>query len=191
MPLVLGLRWWQSVGKMDYPRLETPRLLLREFILSDAPSVQKLAGDPAVAATTANVPHPYLDGMAESWITTHSQLFSERKSLVLALEKKSSHELIGCISIAITGAEAEMGYWVGQDFWNSGYCTEAARALLQFAFETLQLEKVSAHYLARNPGSGRVMEKVGMTEVARFTTDVRGTGNFEEKVGYTILWKDF
>ena len=176
---------------VTYPKLETPRLVLRQFTQADAGSVQKLAGDPAVAATTATVPHPYLDGMAETWIATHSSLFSQQKSLVLALEKKSTQELVGCISLAISGNEAEMGYWVGQDYWNSGFCTEAAGALLKFAFESLNLQKIFAHYLARNPGSGRVMEKIGMTEVARFTTDVRGTGNFEEKVGYSILKKDF
>ncbi len=49
-------------------RLVTSRLLLRPFTLDDAPSVQRLAGDVAVADTTDRVPHPYEDGMAEAWI---------------------------------------------------------------------------------------------------------------------------
>lgn len=53
------------------PTLKTDRLILHPFVLSDATVVQQLAGSRNVADTTLFVPHPYLDGMAESWIAAH------------------------------------------------------------------------------------------------------------------------
>ena len=63
------------------PELRTPRLLLRAFILADAPAVQRLAGDQAIASTTLNIPHPYPDGAAEAWIATHAAAFERLESL--------------------------------------------------------------------------------------------------------------
>jgi hypothetical protein len=58
-------------GMRQQPTLETPRLVLRPFTLEDAPAVQRLAGAKEVAATMLAVPHPYEDGIAEQWISTH------------------------------------------------------------------------------------------------------------------------
>jgi len=57
------------------PVLEAPQLVLRPFTLGDAPAVQRLAGEREIAATTANIPHPYEDGVAEQWISGHQAAF--------------------------------------------------------------------------------------------------------------------
>ena len=54
-------------------QLETERLLLRPFELSDAPNVREMAGDKVIADTTLNIPHPYEKGMAEEWILHRSR----------------------------------------------------------------------------------------------------------------------
>ena len=70
---------------------------------------------------------------------------------------------MGFVSLDGAANEAEMGYWVAYEHWGKGYASEAAGALLEFAFDTLALNRVTACHIVRNPGSGRVMEKLGMT----------------------------
>ena len=70
---------------MTFPVLESERLLLRGFIPSDADAVQQLAGAFEIADTTMNIPHPYEDGMAESWIEHHPTAYKQGVSVPLAI----------------------------------------------------------------------------------------------------------
>ena len=143
--------------------IETERLLLKPFILDDAKSVQELAGNYNVAKTTSNIPHPYKNGMAEEWIMTHSPAWEEKSSVTYAIFSKLTNNLIGAIGlVGIKGTKGGMGYWIGEPYWNQGYCTEATKAFLDFCFNTMKLESVEAEHLVSNPASGRVMEKAGM-----------------------------
>jgi RimJ/RimL family protein N-acetyltransferase len=145
------------------PTLTTDRLVLRPFLLSDAATVQRLAGDRAVADTTLSIPHPYVDGMAEQWIATHEGAWTRHEMATLAITEPEAG-LVGAISLRIelSHRRAEMGYWIGAPYWGLGYATEAARAMLAFGFEKLSLQRVYAHHFTRNPSSGRVMAKAGM-----------------------------
>lgn len=148
----------------EYPRIQTERLLLRDFTQTDAPEVQRLAGERVIAATTAAIPHPYEDGMAEEWIGSHEERFREGKSVPFAITLRSDGSLLGAIGLTIHRQHdtAEMGYWVGKPYWNRGYCTEAARAVLRFGYEELGLHRIYAYCFASNPASGCVLEKIGM-----------------------------
>src|SRR6185437_4496868 len=112
----------------------TTRLILRPFQLSDAATVQRLAGHPKVAATTALIPHPYLDGLAEEWIGKHIGWFARGAALTLAIALKPSGELIGWISLGVSkdNSRAELGYWLGVEHWNKGYCSEAAKEIVRY-----------------------------------------------------------
>lgn len=145
------------------PTLRTSRLVLRPFLLSDAATVQRLAGDRAVADTTLSIPHPYSDGMAEQWIATHEGAWTRHEMATLAITEPEAG-LVGAISLRIELAHrrAEMGYWIGTPYWGLGYATEAARAMVTFGFDKLKLQRIYAHHFVRNPASGRVMAKVGM-----------------------------
>ena len=57
---------------------------------------------------------------------------------------------------------AEVGFWLGEQFWNMGLMTEALKSILKFGFKVLELHKIDAHHLVNNIGSGRTMEKNGM-----------------------------
>lgn len=131
--------------------------------MADAADVQRLAGDPRVSATALDLPHPFEDGMAEAWIGTHSEQFESGALAAFAITSRESGALYGAAGLMIDPAHrrAELGYWLGADFWGSGFATEAARAVVRYGFEDLRLNRIHANHLVRNPGSGRVLEKVG------------------------------
>jgi RimJ/RimL family protein N-acetyltransferase len=171
-------------------RLTSERLILRPFALSDAPDVQRLAGAFAIADTTRVVPHPYLDGMAENWIATHEPPSDVALQLELATVEKETHALVGAVSLVAIShqdSRAEMGYWIGECYWGKGYCTEAARVLLDHAFGHLALNRVCARYLKRNGASGRVLEKIGMREEGCLRQENKKWDTFEDVVVCGIL----
>ena len=83
----------------ELPRLKTERLLLRPFTLADAKDVQRLAGDRDIASTTASIPHPYDDGVAEQWIAMHQQRFEEGTWLNLAITCDPEGALVSTLAI--------------------------------------------------------------------------------------------
>jgi RimJ/RimL family protein N-acetyltransferase len=174
------------------PNLETERLVLRPFRTADADDVQRLAGDRAVADTTLNIPHPYENGMAEKWISNHRDWFESGEQAVYAVTLRSGATLIGAIGLRIHPEDqrAELGYWIGKAYWGQGYCTEAARALIAFGFERLGLNRIYAHHFARNPASGRVMQKIGMTHEGHLRQQVKKWDAFEDLELYGILKAD-
>ena len=146
-----------------FPRLETERLILRALTLADAPRLQQLAGEREIAANTMNIPHPYPDGAAEEWITSVAETFAAGTGANFAVTLRESGELIGGCGLVIKEIHqrAELGYWIGKPYWGHGYATEAARAVIGYAFSR-GLNRVFAEHYATNPASGRVLQKLGM-----------------------------
>jgi RimJ/RimL family protein N-acetyltransferase len=171
------------------PTLETQRLTLRAFTRADAPIVQRLAGDRAIADTTLNIPHPYGNGVAESWIASHDALRAQGSRVTFAVVRRSDDVLVGAITLTLHPERhrAELGYWIGRPYWGNGFATEAARAIVAYGFAALGLHRVHASHLARNPASGRVMQKIGMTREGTLRSHVRKWGVFEDIVIYGIL----
>ena len=177
------------------PHIQTDRLLLRAFAPADAAVVQRLAGAWAIADTTRSIPHPYPEGAAEAWIRSHQQGFTSGAVHCFAITIQASDELLGAVSLMNPVPEAalmEIGYWIGVDYWNGGYCTEAARAAVDYGFTVLGLNRIHGHCLKRNPASGRVMEKLGMTREGCLRQHIRKWDTLEDVVIYGILrseWK--
>lgn len=171
------------------PTLSGARLVLRPFTAADAPAVQALAGAPEVASTTLTIPHPYEDGVAEAWIESHAPGYAAGTQATFAIVERAAQELVGATGLAIkpAHARAELGYWIGVPFWNRGYATEAAAMILRFGFEELGLHRIHAQHFVRNPSSGRVMQKLGMSYEGRLRQHLRRWGVFEDVEQYGIL----
>jgi [ribosomal protein S5]-alanine N-acetyltransferase len=176
-------------GASAQPTLSSLRFDLRPFTLADAPAVQTLAGAREVAATTLSIPHPYEDGLAEEWIRTHAPGFAAGVLMNWAIVERSTRRLLGAIGLNIQAAHerAELGYWIGVPFWNRGYATDASAVLLEFGFGELRLNRIHAHFFARNPASGRVLQKLGMEHEGRLRQHIRKWGVFEDIEMYGIL----
>ncbi|MDD9974338.1 MAG: GNAT family N-acetyltransferase [Candidatus Poribacteria bacterium] len=175
------------------PPLLTERLLLRSLTLEDAADVQRLAGDRDVAATLSNMPHPYEDGMAEEWMRACSDKFEKDEALNFAITLKIDKNLIGGMELRLDqkNENAELGYWIGKPYWNCGYATEAAGAVVAYGFEVLKLNRIHAKHFKRNPASGRVLEKIGMRYEGCFRQHIKKWDNFEDLMGYGMLKADF
>jgi len=84
-----------------------------------------------------------------------------------------------------------LGFWIGTDYWSQGYATEAGRAVIRFAFEQLNLNRVHAHHMVRNPASGRVLEKLGMKREGVLRQRLKKWGVFEDVVVMAILREEW
>ena len=178
----------------EQPILETARLFLRPFALTDAPAVQSLAGAAEVADTTLNLPHPYEDGIAEQWISGHRERFDSGSAVIYAITRRADERLLGVISLMDISARhrrAELGYWLGAPFWSQGYTTEAAAALVRYGFSELGLHKIIAAHFTRNPASGRVMQKIGMIGEGLQRQHVCKNDTFEDHAIYGLLAEEW
>lgn len=138
------------------PVLKTARLVLRAPVRSDVPAMAALAGDRRVAENTARIPHPYsaADGLAA--IAAINQTGGET---VFAIELDG--ELIGLCGLDPRPDGGELGYWLGVPFWGRGYATEAAHAVIDYAFVELGHDVLQSGARVSNPASRRVLEKCG------------------------------
>lgn len=144
-----------------YPSIKTERLKLRKFELSDAKEVQRMAGDRDVARNTLNMPYPYIDGLAEQWITSLESDYLNERLIVFAITLADTGTLIGAVGLTLKKEHkiAELGYWIGKEYWNKGYGTEAVKAIIKFGFYDQKLHKIFANYFANNPASGELWRR--------------------------------
>lgn len=174
---------------VQIPRIETQRLILRPFLPEDAEVVQILAGHEEIARNTLAMPFPYLDGMAEAWIATHAHDYIDGKSVIWAITLKDTDLLIGAIglSLQIQFLLAELGYWVGLEYWNQGYCTEAVKAVIDYGLNTMNLHKITASHFGNNPSSGKVMQKAGMEYEGTLKSHMLHWNEYKDLIFYGII----
>ncbi|MEQ8764202.1 MAG: GNAT family N-acetyltransferase [Planctomycetota bacterium] len=174
------------------PTLMTSRLRLRPFRSEDAPEVQRLAGDRRVADGTLHVPHPYPDGEAERWIATLEPAFDAKVLAQFAIVDLESDELRGSIGLQLNFDHdtAELGYWIGPDYWGQGLATEAGRAVVAWGFEELGCNRISAHHFSENIASGRVLLKIGMQHEGHVRQAIKKDGQYLDIELYAILRSD-
>lgn len=172
-----------------FPTLETARLKLRPFKIEDAGRVQELAGSYEVAKTTLNIPHPYGNGIAEQWISTHQQQFIDLKGITFCIEMKENNEIVGAIGLEVDQRHkrAEMGYWIGIPYWGRGICTEASIRVIEYGFSNLGCHKILGFHLKSNPASGKVMQKSGMEFEGTFKDYFFKDGEFLTVDAYSII----
>lgn len=167
----------------------TERLLLRLFTPSDAKAVAALCNNYNIYQNTLYLPYPYTVEDALTWIDRHEDNFNARLSYEFAVTDKDSGVLYGAIALSHNEKfnNGELAYWIGEEFWGNGYATEAAQAMLRYAFEDRQYHKVFARYFSSNPASGKVMQKIGMTREGILRDHIRKDGRYEDLVHYGII----
>lgn len=176
----------------SFPTLSTERLLLRQFLPTDAPRIRELAGAEEVAAGTL-LPHPYEDGTADTWIVNQRQNFETGSTVYFAVTLAQNGALIGSIGLEIAREhrQARLSYWLGVDYWRQGFATEAVKAVLAYGFERLDLNRIYAPHFSDNEASGRVLRKAGMTHEGRMREHYLRFGRFVDLELYGMLRREF
>lgn len=145
--------------------LETSRLFLRKFAVSDAEEMYRnWASDPEVAKYLTWRAHGNLK-ITQDYLETICAHYHP-DTYHWGIVHKRSGELIGSVGIVKTeGDTGIIGYALSRRYWNQGVMSEAAEEMLRFCFEQAGYQCIVGHFDVRNPASGRVMEKLGMTYV--------------------------
>jgi len=165
--------------------IETPRLQLRPWSEEDIPELVPLIGAREVAATTLRIPHPYEEKHARDFLAS----IVKEKELRLSIRQRSDGRLCGGVGLhpETPHQHAELGYWIGVPYWGNGYATEAAKAVVQYGFEQLKLNRIFAHHFKHNPASGKVLRKLGMKYEGCMRQHVLKWGQFVDLELYSIL----
>ena len=181
------------MNKIGTQRIETERLILRRFTTKDARDMfENWASDPEVTAFLTWETHKTVEDskrILSLWIPE----YEKGDFFNWAMEEKESGAVIGNISVVKTDEQvgsAEMGYCMGRAYWGKELMPEALRAAMDFLFDRVGCDRVCAKHDARNPKSGRVMQKAGM----RFEGVLRQAGKSNagicDEVVYAMLRTD-
>lgn len=141
--------------------IKTDNLTLRHWRNSDAESLYNLAKNPNIGPIAGWPPHESVD---DSLNIIKMVFVGEECYAIL-----KDDELIGCVELLIHPSgnhwwgegSAELGYWIGEEYQGHGYATEASKALIERAFDILDIKQIYATYKLENMASKRVLEKLG------------------------------
>lgn len=145
--------------------MQTDRIILRPWQESDAEALFKYASSPEVGPRAGWPPHKSVEESREIIRTIFSS------DTMWAVVLKGTNEAIGCAgyltadhsNLNIAADECEVGYWIGQPYWNQGICTEAMKLVVDYCLNVKKFKTLWGGYFPENPASGRVMEKLGFT----------------------------
>lgn len=175
--------------------LETPRLILRRFTADDAQAMfDNWANDADVCRYLTWLPHGQVENtraLLERWAAG----YEDAGNYQWAIELKALGRPVGSIGVghfSERNLSCEVGYCMGKPWWGQGIMTEALRAVLAFLFEEVGMHRVEARHDPRNVGSGRVMEKAGMTlEGTLRDAMLRNDGSFHDLDVRAILRPEY
>lgn len=140
--------------------IEAPRMLLRPLRASDAGLLSMYASDRRVAEMTSTIPHPYPPGAAQAFIARVTGPAPSEVVWAMDATEMGGAELMGLIAMKqMDRAQSEIGYWVAPAMWNTGFASEAVRALV--SANPLGNQTIFASVFQDNPGSARVLTNAG------------------------------
>ena len=149
----------------DLTTVETERLRLRKIVPEDVEGIFAYASDPKVARFTSWSPHTSLKD-SQAFLDYVLAQYEDGQIAPWGVEHRGDEKMIGTcgfVSWSVRDARAEIGYALSRRYWNRGLGTEALRAMIDFGFREMQLNRIQGRCEVENVASARVMEKTGMT----------------------------
>ncbi len=177
----------------SFPTLDTERLHLRRFELSDAPLVQKLLDDPEVISNMIDKTPPYTLEDAETMIKQSHAAYATGNAIAFAITRKSDTGLVGYCDLELQAKHerGEIAYWIGRPYWWQGYATEAVKCVVRFGFEELNLNRIFAYVLTENTASAGVLKKAGLQLEGTQRQAAQKADEFKDVEFYGLLRADY
>ncbi len=175
------------------PTLHTERLRLRPFTDADADDLFALQSNARVLRYWDSAPWTDRSQVA-SFMAGCRRMADEGTGARPAIERKSDGAFIGWCTFNEWNPDfrsASLGYCLREEAWGHGYATEAARALLKWAFDTLDLNRVQSETDTRNVASARVLEKLGFLREGTLREDCIVNGDVSDSWVYGLLRRDW
>ena len=175
------------------PTLRTDRLRLRAFADADADALYALHSNARVLRYWDSP--PWSDrARAERFIAACRQMADEGSGARLAMDRLSDEAFVGWCSLTRWNPDfrsAALGYCLSDTAWGHGFATEGAGALLQWAFDTWDLNRVQAEADTRNAASARVLEKLGFLREGTMREDCVVDGEVSDSWVYGLLRREW
>lgn len=143
---------------------------------------------------TFRIPRPYTESDAETWIEERIRHRTEQpKETTFAIRTVDGH-LIGVVGaddfVIGSSHRARIGYWLAEPYWNRGIMTEAVRRFVHYAFETLDVVRLTAEVFVWNDASARVLRKTGFTQEGRLRSHREKDGTLVDVLYFGLLRAD-
>ena len=175
------------------PDLRTPRLKLRKLTMRDAADIYRYSRDPEVARHVLWDAHRSI-GDSRAFLRYMLRKYRSHESASWGIELTETRHIIGTIGfmwVQEDNAAAEVGYSLARDYWGRGLMTEALRAVIQYGFDHMSLNRIEAQHETTNPASGAVMRKCHMQHEGTLRSRLFNKGRYVDVELYAILRKDF
>lgn len=178
-------------------RLETDRLILRDYTNSDIDEYYHLKNDDKTMYYLQDIKlHSIEEAKEDLDSVIKDQESKNRELYFLHMEHKETKEQIGSIGYHVTswtpvGKLVHLGYFTYPKFWNYGYMTEAVRKVMQYAFEENDVYRFTTGCLKENVGSERVMLKCGMKKEAEHIDFEWHDGMMKTRLEYRMLKNEY
>jgi [ribosomal protein S5]-alanine N-acetyltransferase len=158
---------------LSFPNLSGKLVNLRKLsTLDDAATIVSLMSY-EISKSLYGVPYPYKMDDALNFIKSSYKYFKSCKAITFGIEYKNTLEskllLVGTISIKdidYVNKKANIGYWIGKQYQGKGIATECVELVVNYAFDILELEEISAYVFPDNNPSIRVLEKNGFIKTS-------------------------
>jgi ribosomal-protein-alanine N-acetyltransferase len=178
---------------ISFPALKTKRLLLNEFMRSDADELFIMRSDNKVLKYLDRDPHTSTEE-SELMIEGIIKSFNDKEGINWITRKKDTLDVVGYIGywrMRKKDARAEIGYALKPEYWGNGYMQEALTKVIEFGFTEFCLHSIEANVNPANLNSIKLLEKFGFKREAYFREDYLFNGKFLDTAIYSLLETDF
>ncbi|MBO4872108.1 MAG: GNAT family N-acetyltransferase [Lachnospiraceae bacterium] len=174
--------------------IETERLLLRRFSADDAEAMYaNWASDPEVTKFLTWPTHGSVEvtrAVLKDWVSAYAQNNYYQWAIVLKEHGSGPIGSISAVKVDDGIAKAEIGYCMGKEWWHRGIMSEALRAVIDFFFDRVGMNRIECRHDPRNPHSGQVMKKCGMVYEGTMRSADRNNQGICDLCYYALLQSD-